>query len=66
MMKSAYEVSPASYSFENAEKTWTSSACETFYSNTSSAPSSLAELSRHAILLLPTMLLDEVEEHQAN
>lgn len=66
MMKSAYEVSPASYSFENAEKTWMSSACETVYSNTSSAPSSLAELSRHAILVLPTMLLDEVEEPQTN
>lgn len=65
MMKSAYEVSPASYSFENTERTWVSSASETFYSNTSSVPSSLAELSRHAILLLPTMLLDEDDEHEA-
>ena len=66
MMKSAYEMSPASYSYENAEKTWMSSACETVHSNTSSAPGSLAELSRHAILVLPTMLLVEAEEHPAN
>lgn len=64
-MKSAYEVSPANYSFENTGKTWTSSACETFYANTSSAPNSLAELSRHAMLVLPTMLLEDADEEHA-
>lgn len=61
MIKSDYDVSPASYSFENARKVWLSSAFDTLYSNTSSSPNSLAELSRHAILVLPTMVLDEIK-----
>lgn len=59
MIKTAYEVSPASYTYKNAAKTWMSSAVETYDMNTSSDPSALAELSRHAILVLPTVILDE-------
>lgn len=59
MIKTAYEVSPASYTYKNAGKTWMSSALETFDLKTSSDPSALSELSRHAILVLPTFVQND-------